>query len=106
MTEIVLNLLFVIPAILGLAEIIHSSKMWFLNPRTKGKRIMVLIPDANDFEKQILSAYEQLKWQGKKFANKILVVDCLPQNREECKRITEKLGIELCELSELTDKVV
>lgn len=105
MAEIVLNLVFAVPAMLGLAEIIHSFKMWLLKPKDKGKRIMVLIPDANDFEKQILSVYEQLKWQGEKFANKILVLDCLPLHREECEKITKELGIEFCEASKLTDKV-
>ena len=104
MAEIVLNLVFAVLAILGLAEIIHFFKMWLLKPANNGKRIMVLVPD-DDFERQILSVYEQFKWQGEKFANKILVVDCLPEHREECKKITDELGIEFCEASKLMDKM-
>ncbi len=106
MAEIILNLVFAIPAVLGLAEIIHSVKMWLLKPKNIGKRILVLIPNTEDFEKQILSAYEQLKWQGKKIADKVVVVDYLVDQKEECKRLTEELGIEFCALSELTENVV
>ena len=106
MAEIVLNVVFAIPAVLGLAEIIHAVKLWLLKPKNKGKRIIVLIPDTDDFERQILSLYEQFKWQGKRLADKIVVVDYFVDKKEECKRITEDLGIEVCQLSELTDSVL
>ncbi len=105
MAEIVLNLVFAIPAVLGLAEIIHSVKLWLLKPKNRGKRILVLIPNTDDFERQILSAYEQFKWQGKRLADKIVVVDSFVDESQECKKITEELGIEFCALSELKDNV-
>ena len=106
MAEIVFNVVFAIPAILGMSEIIHSVKLWLLKPKNKGKRIMVLIPDTDDFESQILSLYEQLKWQGKRLADKIVVVDCFVNEKEECKRIAENSGIEVCSLSELADNML
>ena len=35
MAEIVLNVVFAIPAILGMSEIIHSVKLWLLKPKNK-----------------------------------------------------------------------
>lgn len=106
MTEIVINVMFAIPAVLGLAEIIHAVKLWLLKPKSEGKRILVLIPDTDDFEGQILSLYEQFKWQGKKLADKIVVVDYFVDEKEECKRITGELKMEVCSLSELADNVL
>ncbi len=108
MGEIIFFLVFAIPAVLGLAEIIHIIKMWFLSSGVGGKRVLVLVPDNENFTKQILSTYEQFRWHGNKLADKIIILDCLidDENIEECKRITRKPGLEVCTLSQLSDMVL
>lgn len=103
MAEIIFILLFAVPAILGLAEIIHTVKLWIVASGSPKKRVLVVIPDDKDFPEQILSSYEEIKWQGSKLAEKIVVVDTLlcEESKQECKALAKKLGIEICSNSEL-----
>lgn len=108
MAEIIFILIFAVPAILGLAEIIHTFKLWLVSSESGGKRVLILVPDNEGFAKQILGAYEELRWHGSKFAEKIVVLDDLldDENKIECKAITDKLNLEISGLSELSDVII
>ncbi len=108
MGEIVFILVFAFPAILGLAEILHSVRLWFMSSGKKGKRILVIFPDNEDFAKQILGTYEQAKWHGERLAQRIIIVDTLldETNRKECKKLVKSLDLKMCSQSKVLDVLI
>ncbi len=107
MAEIVFILVFAFPAVLGMAELIHTAKLWLVSSRHNPKRVMIVVPDNNNFEKQIMGVYEDFKWQGSKYAQRIVVMDNLlnGENKKECAALAAKLGFEICSVVELEDLV-
>ncbi|MBQ6847898.1 MAG: hypothetical protein IJO62_03160 [Clostridia bacterium] len=108
MAEIVFILVFAFPAILGLAEILHSIRLWFMSSGKKGKRILIVVPDNENYLKQILGIYEQSKWQGEKLAEKVIVLDTLLdcENYKECEKLVKRLNFEMCSKSKILDIVI
>ncbi len=108
MAEIIFIIIFAVPAILGISEIIHSLRLWLVSSKSSGEKVLVLVPDDEGFSKQILGAFEESKWCGNRLANKIVVVDDLlsEENKKECREITSKLGLEICNISELSNIVI
>ncbi len=104
MAEFVLVLILAFPAILGLAEMLHFFKKWILFSGDKGRKILILVPENKNFQRQMLSSFEDSKWQGEGLAKEIIVLDtCLSEeNKEECRLLAEKLGFKLCDKLQLS----
>ncbi len=107
MAELIFILLFAILAILGLAEILHTIRLWILSGGEKSEKILIIVPDNEGFPKQLLKIYEEARWQGENFARKIVVVDsCLnEENKQECEKLVQRLGFCLCSKSQLLDVI-
>lgn len=105
MAEAVFFLIFCIPAVLGLAEIIYTVKMLILKPKIKGNKILVLVPRNEDFEEQILNLAEQVKWNGKKYAQRVVILETPlnDENKHKCNELANQFGFEICSKEELTD---
>ena len=105
MAEFVFILFFAIPAILGLAEILHTARLWILSGKDKGEKMLILGPENENFHNQILKTYEEARWQGEKLAKKIIVVDsCLSEeNKKECEKLVQRLGLTMFSRSQLFD---
>ena len=108
MAEIILLVVFSVPAILGLAEIIHSVKLFLVSPKIRESGVLVILPDNSNFDRQLLNAAEQRNWYGSRFAKEILVLDSLldEENKTECRKLADRLGLGICDGSGLTDRIL
>lgn len=105
MAEIIVLICFSLLAILGLADLMHTVKLWILGNEKSCGKYLVLVPDDQNFIKTVLNASEEKKWQGRKYADEIIVVDCLLSdgNREECRRLSEKLEFKIYDKPKLAE---
>ena len=99
MAEFVFFVILILPAALGLAEILHIVKRWLLSSGKNANKILFLIPDNDNFERQILSLLNEYKWQGNKLAEKIYIVSSKldVDNRKECDLLAQKVGFKVLE---------
>ena len=54
MAEIVFGLVLIFPAMLGLAEILHTVKMFLLSSSRDCKKTVIIFPDDVNFHKQLM----------------------------------------------------
>lgn len=107
MAEIILLLIFCIPAILGMAEILHIVKVWLISPSCADNRIIVEVPRDENFHQQIIKTAEQVRWNGKAYANRVIVLVTFldDQNKKKCADLANKFGFKISEKYDLTDKI-
>ncbi len=86
-------------AILGLSEIIHTTKKMILSSLKSGKRIIVLVVSNEDFNREILNLYFDFKWLGNKLAQEIFVDNSNigDENTEEFNVLIKKTGFKVLE---------
>lgn len=94
MAENILLLVFSIPAIFGLAEILHILKLQILKPQKSACRVLVIRPDTESFVTQLLYVAERFRWQGLGYADKIVVLDSelCGVAKDECGQLASSLG--------------
>ena len=99
MAEFVFFMVLVLPATLGFAEILHILKRWLFSSGKKGERILFLIPDNENFERQILELSNEYMWQGNILAEKIFIINTRldDENRKECYVLAQKSGFKVLE---------
>ncbi len=104
MAEAVLFLLFIIPAVLGLAEIIHTVKHYLFAGKRYQGQILLIIADDNSFRLQLENVANQRNWYGNSYPQRILVLpDKLTQeNKGLCEKEANRLSLEICEAENLT----
>ena len=97
MAEIVFGIVLIFPAMLGLAEMLHTLKMHLLSSPKRCERVLVVYPDDENFPRQIMKTAEERKWQGEKFAQRVLVSikNISEENAEEVLSLAEKYGFEI-----------
>ena len=97
MAEIVFGIVVIFPAMLGLAEMLHTLKMHLLSSPKRCERVLVVYPDDENFPRQIMKTAEERKWQGEKFAQRVLVSikNISEENAEEVMSLAEKYGFEI-----------
>ena len=97
MAEIVFGIVLIFPAMLGLAELLHTLKMHLLSSPKQCERVLVVYPDDENFLRQIMKTAEERKWQGEKFAQRVLVSikNISEENAEEVMSLAEKYGFEI-----------
>ncbi len=103
MAETVFILTLLIPAVLGVAEILHAVKQYLYSYKKIGGQILLLIPNDNNLRLQLESAANQRDWYGKAYPQKILVLpyNLTLENRYECEKLARKLQFEMCEIDDL-----
>ena len=97
MAEIVFGIVLIFPAMLGLAEMLHTLKMHLLSSPKRCERVLVVYPDDENFPRQIMKTAEERNWQGEKFAQRVLVSikNISEENAEEVMSLAEKYGFEV-----------
>lgn len=104
MIEIILLILCLIPAMLGLAELLHSLKLYILAPKNKAISYTVICLTGYSPQQQLRFAIEKYSWMGEKSI--IAVNTFVPEEDfEECREIAEKNNIIFCSADELTDAI-
>ena len=106
MGEIILFLIFLIPAMLGLAEIIHIFKTCLFYPKNTDSYVLIYLSNENPALK-LSFVLEQYYWLGKRYVENVIAIasDLSEENYEMCKNIADKHGIIFCNEIEL-DKVM
>lgn len=104
MGEIILFLVFLIPAMLGLAEIIHIFKTCLFYPKNIDSYMLVYLSNENSAAK-LNFVLEQYYWFGKKYFGNIIAIasDLNKENYDVCQNIAEKHGIIFCNENELDE---
>lgn len=105
MSEFLFFIIFSIPAIYGLAELIHILRGYILKPRETASKYIILYLNDNLPYEQLISVFDEFSWYGKKYAQNIIAVDCgIP--KEECgicKEYCENKNLIFCDLKELSN---
>ena len=105
MPEIIMVLFLIIPAVLGMAEILHFAKMLILSPYIKGDRYSLIVLENEDALFQLKNFFEENNWYGAKKLGKTIVVckDLSSENYEECRQLAEANGAMLLDYEKLKD---
>lgn len=103
MTETVLLILLLFPSMLGLAELMHLAKAYILSPKARPKKTVVVYLYGEYALEQLRLILEEYSWQGEKYAQQIIAVDCgiISEQYEECEKITSKNKIIFCKENDL-----
>lgn len=94
---------FLIFAILGLADFLHFIVLRFMSDGERALTYSVLILRKGDPEKQLCFAAEQMKWNGRFYADGVIALgDFLEENeRNSCVETAKKYNIIFCSAEEL-----
>lgn len=103
MTEIILLFIFLIPAMLGLAELLHILKLFILKPQKPIISYKVIFLTNDSAVQQLQYILEQYMWIGKNNNFNLVVVNSLlsEENYDECKLIANKHNLTFCSVEEL-----
>ena len=106
MAEIIFIFIFTIPAILGLAEILHTVRILFVSTHKIERSILIIVPNNENFSKQLIYTAEQYRWHGNRYAERIVVLDYLlnEENKQECALLARKFNFQICSKTELAEK--
>lgn len=104
MGELILFLIFLIPAMLGLAEIIHIFKTRIRYSEASNSYMLVYLCGENPVEK-LNYALEQYFWLGRRYVGNIIAVatDLSEENYNTCRNIALKHEIIFCNENELAE---
>lgn len=103
MAELIFFLIFLIPALLGVSEIIHLVRMSLYSLKGINSPYVVVWLKDDTAENQILSVCEQYSWSGKKYAQNIVAINSMlgDEKFEICSKMAEKNNIYFCSAEEL-----
>ncbi len=101
--ESILFFVFLILAMLGLAELIHTVKQLILYPKKQSGLFTVVFLDNNSPQCQLESIYQKFLWHGMDYTGKIIAINSNldSQNFSECELIAKKYNLTFCSLEEL-----
>lgn len=108
MVEFILYSFGLVLCILGLAEVLHSVKLFLVTSRQKRLTYSVIILSNNNYSQQLRYVYEQHRWLGKKYADYIIAInDFLDvSNRDSALQKAKANGIIVCSFKELESVVL
>ncbi len=103
MGELIFFIIFTIPAIYGVAELIHLIRSHFIAPKTLAPKYLIICLGENSPYEQLAIIAEELFWQGKKYAQNIIAVDCGISRDEylNCREFCDKNNFIFCNSKEL-----
>lgn len=105
MSEIIFIFIFLIPSMLGLAEILHLIKTYILSGKNKPRKLLLVYLKGDDALLQLKGVLEEFNWQGKRLAERIIAVDCGAKDFELCKNLAQKCGILYCDIKDFKDVI-
>ena len=99
----ILFAIFLILAMLGLAEFLHGLVLLFTAPKKSGLTYSVLVLDNQNPEAQISFAAEQRAWMGCSYADHIIALDTGldEENRMRCREAAKQRHMIFCNTEEL-----
>lgn len=105
MLETILIILALIPAMLGLAELLHILKNFLLSPKKRPKKYLLVFLEKDFAIAQFSDALEQQAWFGKRYCDKVFAVfSTLSESElEACHRLANQNKAVLCSVTELSE---
>ena len=105
MIEICLVILFLIPAMLGLAEILHILKLYILKPQNPIISYKVIILTDSTPIEDMKYVIEHYLWLSKKNNSSLIFVNSLlcEENFNACKKMAEYYGFSFCSKDEIKE---
>lgn len=82
--------LLLIPAMLGLSEIIHYLKIYITKPKGNVRKYMIVYLKGSDCALKLKSVLEEYFWYGKRYCERILVLDGGIEDVSECESIARR----------------
>ncbi len=104
MGELIFFVIFSIPAIYGVAELIHILRGFIIKPKVFAPKYIILFLGNNMAYEQLLSAFWEFSWYGKKYAQNIIAIDCGIKEEEykTCFEFCKKNNFIFCNSAELS----
>lgn len=104
MGELIFFIVFTVPAIYGISELIHLIKAYVISPKGFTPKYLIVFLGENSPYEQLISSAEELFWHGKKYAQNIIAVDCGLEEKEyyDCREFCEKNNFIFCNSNELS----
>ncbi len=86
MVEFIIFTFFLILALLGLSELIHTLILHLLRPKKLSKRMLCVVLENNTACEQLAYIIENYRWQGKTYADEIIActVNLSEAEKYEC----------------------
>lgn len=105
MFEIILTIIFLIPAMLGLAEILHISKLQILKPSKQMIAYKIVILTEETAIENMRYAIEQYLWQSGGNNGSLIFINSLLSNDtfDQCKTMAGKYGLGFYSKQEIKD---
>jgi len=85
MAEKILVIVFLLLAMLGLAELLHLLKLYILFPKKKGERIFMIKLEGENALADLKAFYCEYTWFGTRLAKKLMALDCDAREIDACK---------------------
>ena len=104
MGELIFFIVFTIPAICGVSELIHILRVKFISPKAFAPKYLLIYLGDNSPYEQLVASADELFWYGKKYAQNIIAVDCGIKQEEyyNCREFCEKNNFIFCNSKELS----
>lgn len=102
MVEILLFCIMIFLAVLGLADIIHSFKIYIKYPQKLKSNYLLVILNEDNAEEQVKYLADKLQWYGKKFANGVIAVYNDSVDIKPIINLVKRYNIILCRADELS----
>lgn len=101
--EIVIYLFLLFLSVIGLCEVFHYVKLAFLDTKRNKNKIVCCILKDDLADLQLRFIIEQYNWLGRKYADKIIAVNCLKDEDiiNRCRSISDKYNVEFVSISGL-----
>ena len=90
---VIIYFIFVFLAIIGLSEIVHYIQLALLDTKNKGSKVLCCVLKGDKAELDLRYVIEQYNWSGRKYADKIVAINCIDGNKDIvyfCKNLAEK----------------
>lgn len=103
MIETIIFCVFLVPAMLGMAEMLHLLKVYIISPEKKMKKYLIVFLKDENSVRQLLCLLEEYNWIGKKYAERIIAVNMGLKEEDYKKALNtaNKGNMILCEYNEI-----
>ncbi len=105
MAEFVFFLILIIPAVLGISEMLHTAKHYLYSHKKTGKQVLIATVSDDSFRTQLVNIADQRNWYAKMYPQRIFIVmnGISSENTEECDRLIKKLNLEIYSQEKLAE---
>lgn len=107
MGEVIFFAIFTIPALLGVAELIHLIKVYIISPKTNSIKYLLVFLGENSPYEQLTAVAEEFFWRGKKYAHNIIAINTGIKEEDYiyCRSFCDKNNLIFCNADEVNEYI-